>query len=197
MLTLADIRAGLGGAIGLLRGDAGAMARFDVSYDGFWKSFLAVLVIVPLFLFYVHGEWRLLAQESDMESVWESRSYGGFIAMRLVVMAVDWLAYPLIILAVARPLGIAGAVVPYIVAQNWAAALASALIALPSIAFGFGILPGGIASILTLLLFAVVLRFFYFVARTALQVPAGFAVGLVAFNAVLSLVIGELAVRLT
>lgn len=198
MLTLIDIRGGLSGAWRLFRGDPKAMDAFDLSYDGFWKSFLAILVALPVFLLYVHGEWSALsaAVERAPDAQVAAPSFAAHLVLRLAVMAVDWLAFPLIVLATAGPLGIAGRVVPYIIAQNWAAAAASVVIALPGIAFAYSLLGAGVASLVTFVLFLLVLRFFYLVARIALGAPVGLAVGLVAFNALLSLLIGELSSRL-
>ena len=198
MLTINDIRAGLTGASGLLRGDAGAMRHFDVSFEGFWKSFFAILVILPIVLLYIHGEWQTLslAEARSGDPLDVPPSYGVFLLKRLFVTLLDWLAYPLIVLAAARPLGIEARVVPYIVAQNWCTAIVSAIVAAPGIMFGYGLTSGTIAGMMTLVLFAFALRYFYVVARIALDVPAGFAIGLVAFNAVSSLFFSQLATRL-
>lgn len=64
------------------------------------------------------------------------------------------------------------------------------------ILYGFGVLPGSVAGFATLVLFAFALYYFYVVARVALEAPANLAVALVAFNAVLSLVLGQVATRL-
>ena len=198
MLGIDDIRSGLKGAVGLLRGDASAMRHFDVSFEGFWKSFFAILVILPVILLYIHGEWETLAladtRSGDPMDV--PQSYGAFVLKRFVVTLVDWLAYPLIILAMARPLGIEQKVVPYIVAQNWSTIIVSAVVAVPGIMFGFGLMPGTIAGMMTLALFALAMRYFYMVARIALGAPTGLAIGLVAFNAVSSLFLSQLAVKL-
>ncbi|MEZ5878593.1 MAG: hypothetical protein R3D43_13080 [Tepidamorphaceae bacterium] len=198
MLTIADIRAGLNGASGLMRGDRDAMREFDVSFEGFWKSFFAILVILPVLLLYIHGEWQTLAmtEPPSGDPLDVPQSYPAFVLKRLLVSAVDWLAYPLIILAAAGPLGIENRVVPYIVAQNWSTVIVSAVVAAPGIMFGFGLMSGTIAGMMTLALFAFALRYFYLVARIALDAPASLAIGLVAFNAVSSIFLSQLAMRL-
>ncbi|MCB1479672.1 MAG: hypothetical protein KDJ62_12550 [Rhodobiaceae bacterium] len=198
MLTIADIRAGLNGASGLMRGDRDAMREFDVSFEGFWKSFFAILVILPVLLLYIHGEWQTLAmtEPPSGDPLDVPQSYPAFVLKRLLVSAVDWLAYPLIILAAAGPLGIENRVVPYIVAQNWSTVIVSAVVAAPGIMFGFGLMSGTIAGMMTLALFAFALRYFYLVARIALDAPVSLAIGLVAFNAVSSIFLSQLAMRL-
>ena len=198
MLTIADIRAGLNGASGLMRGDRDAMREFDVSFDGFWKSFFAILVILPVLLLYIHGEWQTLAmtEPPSGDPLDVPQSYPAFVLKRLLVSAVDWLAYPLIILAAAGPLGIENRVVPYIVAQNWSTVIVSAVVAAPGIMFGFGLMSGTIAGMMTLALFAFALRYFYLVARIALDAPVSLAIGLVAFNGVSSIFLSQLAMRL-
>jgi hypothetical protein len=194
MLSLADIKAGLTGAIRLFRADPRAMQAFDVSIDGFWKSFLAVVVILPLYLVYLHGEWSGLA--TRVVDAGEAPSFAGFLVVRLFILAIDWLAYPLIVLAAARPLGISKRVVPYVIAQNWASVVASTIIVIPGIAYSAGVVSDSLAVAGTLLMILVALRYFFVVARIALGAPVGLAIGLVAFNTVLSLLISELAARL-
>lgn len=76
MLTPADIRSGIAGALALLRDDPGAMRHFDLSFEGFWKSFLAILVIAPVLLLYIHGEW-LIVTGAGLHA---QRSYAALVA---------------------------------------------------------------------------------------------------------------------
>ncbi|MCC0048406.1 MAG: hypothetical protein H6882_04475 [Rhodobiaceae bacterium] len=149
-------------------------------------------------LLYIHGEWQTLAmtEPPSGDPLDVPQSYPAFVLKRLLVSAVDWLAYPLIILAAAGPLGIENRVVPYIVAQNWSTVIVSAVVAAPGIMFGFGLMSGTIAGMMTLALFAFALRYFYLVARIALDAPVSLAIGLVAFNAVSSIFLSQLAMRL-
>ncbi len=43
----------LTGALRLARFDAGGMAAFDVSFEGFWRSFWAAGLVLPLYIFFL------------------------------------------------------------------------------------------------------------------------------------------------
>ena len=48
MITKQEVFKGLYGAWRLLLGDRGAVALFDDSIMGFWKSFFAAILILPI-----------------------------------------------------------------------------------------------------------------------------------------------------
>ncbi|MFN0262309.1 hypothetical protein ACKTEK_00370 [Tepidamorphus sp. 3E244] len=196
MLSLADIRAGFSGAIAIAQNQPDPMNRFDLTFEGFWKSFLAILVVIPALAIYMPAEWAIIAEQDAALNVTAERAVGRYIAVQVVVTAIDWLAFPLIVLLFARQLGIENKVAGYITAQNWTAALANLILVAPAILYAGGVVPGAIAGFMSLALFAFILHVFYKVARVALDAPFGLASGLVAFNALLSLTFGEIASRL-
>jgi hypothetical protein len=113
-----DVSSGLAGAWRLMTGRTDGLRMLDLSADGFWNSFFAILVALPALAL----GWLSIANDlSDLELVPFSRiSTMGRLAM------VDFSAWvlPLVVLAlVARQAGLADRFVHYVVASNWGSAI--------------------------------------------------------------------------
>lgn len=180
---------GLKGAWRLFLGNPDGMRWFDTSFGGFWRSFLAILFVMPIYIPYVLAERRLLIETSGLhEALYPMES---FLVVRTIALVIDWIAFPILFAIVAKPLGLESRFVPFIIAHNWAGVIAAMPLVIPAILLGAGMLDQGIAAILVVITLAIVLRYFYMVVRIVLKVPVGTAVGLVMADFLLSLVIGE------
>lgn len=113
-----EIQRYLTGAWRLMTGRADGLAMLDLSADGFWNSFFAIVVALPVLL----ATWVPVTNEaSGPDSPFSARLL--YLAGLAFVDLATWLV-PLALLAVAaRPLGIADRFVPYVVASNWGSAL--------------------------------------------------------------------------
>lgn len=106
----------LAGAWRMMTGHPDGIGRLDLSADGFWNSFFAIVVALPAL---VVG-WVSVANRVG------GAEFAGRFSALLRMAAVDMLAWivPLVVLAAfARPLGIAHRLVAYVVSSNWASAL--------------------------------------------------------------------------
>ncbi len=184
----AEIASALTGAWWLFLRRAEAMRFFDVSVDGFWRSFGAIWLVLPGYAVIALAVRRMTPDDPAAAAA----PVAVFVAALLVRLAVDWVALPLLLALVARPLGIAGRYVPFIVARNWATVLAVYLTAVASLIAAF---PGleEIGGVLMFAVFLLMLRYFYLVARIALDAGIGLAVALVVVDFAVSTMI-ELAV---
>lgn len=179
----------LTGAWRLFLGKSDGMRLFDTSFGGFWRSFLAILFVMPVYLPYVLTERQLLIEASGLdEALYPMES---FLVVRTIALVIDWIAFPILFAIVCKPLGLERRFVPFIIAHNWAGVIGAIPMAVPAILLGAGMMNEAVAAILVLIALAIVLRYYYIVARVALLVPVGTAVGLVAADFLLSLVIGE------
>lgn len=101
----------------LMWGRSEGLSRLDLSVDGFWRSFSAVLVALPVLL---------LAAMNDASSYIDR---AGFLAplpviLRLALATVlAWLVTYALFALTARHIGLGERMVHYIVAGNWATAL--------------------------------------------------------------------------
>ncbi|WP_353643371.1 transporter [Mesorhizobium sp. WSM2239] len=117
MPSAAEIQRYLTGAWRLMTGKPDGLLLLDISADGFWNSFFAIVVALPaLFV-----GWIGVANEIADEPL-----TGGRLSILLRLAAIDLSAWilPLIALAIAAPLaGIGARFVHYVVASNWGSAL--------------------------------------------------------------------------
>ena len=172
----------LAGAWLVMRGRAEGLNRLDLSLEGFWRSFAAILLIIP---FAVLG---LISQrELVPEDVGAPPDAG--IGLEAVALLGDWLTFPLVFAVIARPLGLAGRYVPFIVARNWASVLITAMVSLIHAAHVVGLLPSEFASLLLFVAVAIALRFSYVIARTTLGVPLTMALPIVLLDLLISLTV--------
>lgn len=156
------------GAWLLMTGRRDGLGRLDLSADGFWNSFFAIVVALPALIV----GWVSVANGIGGES----------FAMRLSVLlrmaAVDLLSWvlPIVLLAlVARPLGVAHRFVPYVVATNWGSALFVWMMIPPAVLDLF--LPGAqdLTALLSLLLFVTTLVLSWRLTNAAIAMGAAVA----------------------
>ena len=193
-MTAADFRAGIEAAVALLLGKPGALGRFDVSLEGFWRSFAAIILVLPSFAISLLGLWRGQMERLPAEAV--CGPWVGFVAEKLVALGFAWVALPLVLALIARRLGVTGRFVPFIVARNWAEPVLSALYAVPALFYAAGIINAEIAAVLSLPVLVVALHFLYRIARQALGVPVSLAIGVVVLDLLLGLFVSETVSRL-
>ncbi len=175
MGPFANLPANLSGAWDVMNGRVEGLRKLDLTIDGFWRSFGAIVLIVPVALIALASE-RAIVPPADGQV---PALTGGIAVLRLIAVVVDWLAFPAILALIARPLGIAARYVPFIVARNWAAVPVAFMFAVPHLFHALGIFPTGMLSLALLVLFAIAVWFAYTVVRTALQVPPVLAVPVV------------------
>jgi hypothetical protein len=115
--------------------------------------------------------------------------FGAFALVKTLAYAVDWAAFPIVMVLLARLLSLAAHYVPYIIAYNWSALIQVAIF-LPVVVIDAGaLLPQGMVDFLQLIAYVAVLAYLWFITRVALRVPGLTAAGLVTVAAVLTILI--------
>ncbi|PAQ08165.1 transporter [Mesorhizobium temperatum] len=117
MLSSEETYASLTGAWRLMLGKADGLRQLDLSADGFWNSFFAIVVAAPALIV----GWVGLANE-----IGDPNAFAGRFSMLIRLATVDIGAWvlPLVGLALVAPrAGIGGRFVHYVVASNWASAI--------------------------------------------------------------------------
>lgn len=179
----AEIQAALAAAFRLARFEPQGLAGFNLSVTGFWRSFLAVPLALPLVLLIEH--LASLAPLGRGPVVAEIAGDGPALLPWLLAYGLKWLVFPLAALPLAYWLKFGERYVALIVAYNWAQ-LAMLLVVLAEKASrGLGFSPA-MQAMLASGLFLWILIYEWYVVRTALG-PHGFlAVGLVVIDLMLS-----------
>jgi hypothetical protein len=181
-----EIARSLTGAWELFLDRPGAMRRFDVSVEGFWRSFRAIVLVIPAYVVTTLAE-RIITSNAVVTT--EDPGDVLFFIDGAIGLALDWITLPIVLALAARPLGIAGRYGAFIIARNWGSVLAVVPFAVVSLLVVLGLAGADIANFLMLAALIVVLRYNFLIARRALDVGTSFAVGIVILDLAISLMI--------
>ncbi|WP_420412241.1 hypothetical protein [Roseibium sp.] len=194
MISTSEIRAALDGSWLLLRNQPQGMNYFDQSTQGFWRSFLVIFLLAPVFLVSALAEKKLLISENVILSeVFPENTY--WLA-QFLSLGIEWVMLPLVLAVLAGPIGISRQYVPFIVVRNWTSLLAYVPYLVTGLLYLMGIIPSGIMVLLSFTCLIVVLWYRFLIARIALQASASLAIGIVFLDILILLIIRELAGRL-
>jgi len=168
------------GAYRLARGDESGYRYFDLSPAGFWHSFTAALVVLPLFVALMIARFTAISDQTDGFV---------FIVVELIAYSISWTAYPVAMAAVVKMLGRERHYIRCIVAYNWASVWQNLLYLPVSILSMAGVLGPGSGSLLGLLALFLILVYSWFVLKTTLDVPPAIAWLLVALDLLISMTV--------
>lgn len=154
MLSANEMQNSLLGAWRLMTGRADGLRLLDLSADGFWNSFFAMIVALPpLFV-----SWTSFANEISPGPEMFAERVG--LMPRLAI--IDFCAWvvPLVgLAAAAKPAGIAGRFVHYVVASNWASAIIAWMMMPPALLRLIFPAAGDVASLVSFVIFLLSLFF--------------------------------------
>ena len=148
MLSADETHASLIGAWRLMLGKTDGLRLLDLSADGFWNSFFAIVVAAPALIV----GWVGVANEIGDPDAFAGRFS---ILIRLATVDIGSWVLPLVGLALVAPrLGVGGRFVHYVVASNWASAI-TAWLMLPSALIRLFLPPSNaVSGVVSLFLFA-------------------------------------------
>jgi hypothetical protein len=153
---------------------------FDLSITGFWRSFRAVALIVPAYALSTLTAWTTLPAEADE---------GLFVLSKAVSLAIDWVAFPIVLALIADRLKVSGTYSAYVIVRNWGSVIATAPFGVLALLYVVGLIGQEVTGTLSLAILFIVLRYNYLIARRVLQVGVPLAIGIVVADFVLSLAI--------
>ena len=110
MLSQAEIARGSRGAVKFLWHDVSAPFHFDNTFEGCLHSFQVMLLVAPIYAFYLIVHYADLTVEADD---------GLIILAESLRYVVDWLLFPVIFYEIARRRGWLERYPRYIAALNW------------------------------------------------------------------------------
>jgi len=184
MIWLEEARLSLHGSWLLLIRNTEGYRYFAQSEDGFWRSFSAIVIIAPLYLYATTVEIELPGDSGPVASP--------SLAAAMVALVVQWIGWPLAMVPIARLAGLQHGYARYIIAYNWSSVMVIALMLPPLILLDIGLVASGPAIFLSFVLMMAAFYFRWYVARTALETTGIIAAGLVLGDFVLSLAVNRL-----
>lgn len=179
-----EVQAGLTGAWRMMLGRGDGIGLLDLSADGFWTSFFAMVVALPpLFVM-----WTSFA----IDAAPASGAFGARISLMLRLAFIDFAAWvvPLVLLAmVAAQAGVRDRFVHYVVSTNWASGLIAWMLLPPVILRGFIPSSAEFAALLSVLIFITTLVLMWRLTNVALNKGAAVATAVFSGMILVSLII--------
>lgn len=190
----AEIPSSIRGALRLLLFDVAGYQFFTVSVGGFYRSFLAAVIAAPFYALAVVLRTRMAVTHAELDTTLPPLS--AMLTSETIAYPFRWLAFPLIMIGLARLLKVTDRYAPYIIAINWAGFVTCVLYLVPLLVFGAGIADANTTASALFALQLLILGYLWFIARTALGVGPITAVGLVLIDVLASLLITGLVMNL-
>lgn len=178
--TLASIY----GAFRLACGDASGLNYFNATYEGFWRSFSAAIIIAPIFIIFLSIQYLYDSGNINLMR---------FFYIHSIAYVTVWVAFPLLIFHLANLLHFNQGVVCYIISYNWCSLLQN-LIYLPfAIIVGAFQIQGGIINTIGVFLLGLIVLYTWFISKVALNISSLFAIVIVVIDLMLSILINSTA----
>ena len=184
MNLIAEAVAALQGSLMLAARRPDALSRFDLTVGGFWRSFLAVLVIAPLYLY---------ADAVDTRHPMPGMETGAAApAASLATLVLEWAAWPLFVALLTRGTRLGPNFARYVTVYNWSSNLVVALMVVPLVALDAGLIGVETAAATSAVLLFAALWYRWLIAVLALEATMLVAVALVLADVVVSLALHRL-----
>lgn len=176
----------------VMKGEAEALQQFDLSADGFWRSFLVIFLLLPFYFLSLISEQSLMLEinlERGQEAA-EIATGGALLYIgKTLSLFVDWVTFPLVLAVLAGSIGLKRTYGPYIVVRNWSTLIILLPQTLLNLLYLAGIIPSALLVMLTFPIIGWVLWFRFQIARIAGECSFSTAIGLVVLDLVLSILI--------
>ena len=194
------IRHALATAFHVARFDKNAMGDFDHSFEGFFRSFIGIVLCAPLYVVVLLAERRMAV---DATALMPELSAAGLPPADLAYYVVEggtylieWLAFPLAMIGIVRLIGAGANYVPYIIAYNWSGCLVMAVTVLPYMLYLGGLisLTGVIILYYPITIFTLVYR--WRIAHDGLRISGMTATGVVLFDFLLTIFVALVAAEI-
>ena len=178
-----DIGRALYGATRLARGDTQGIDFFEDTEEGFWRSFWAAVVVAPAYAILVAIE----LSDAQVASGWLR-----ILLVEIIAYVAGWAAFPLAMHYVAEMIDREEQYFRYICANNWAIVLQVTLFLFVTALLALEILPRPVAVVVSVVAYGAIFVYQWFVAKVGLDLSGRGAVGIVALDFVISLVLNAI-----
>ncbi|MDX2221552.1 MAG: hypothetical protein SFV21_02320 [Rhodospirillaceae bacterium] len=187
MISTRQMAAALTGLWLVLKLEPAGLAFFERNLAGFWRSYVAALILAPL---------NLLHVVLDFPRAGETLAFTPYLITQALAYVLSWTAYPFAMLYVLNLLDREARFFEYMVPYNWFQ-LAVGLVVFPiSLLFDVGLLSAPGAAFLQLLTLGLFMSYATFLARLTLNIVLSSAFALVVFDILLNLLINQVVARI-
>ncbi|MEM7425804.1 MAG: hypothetical protein AAF441_06895 [Pseudomonadota bacterium] len=166
-----EIAASLIGAMRLFRRDAAGLQDFNMTEDGFWRSFFAMALAGPMAIC-----TSLILSEPG------NHAASALIARNSATLVLQWFAFVMLMYYFTLTIGLAHRFMHFVIVSNWCTVVASGIILVPALFHVFGLTSRSLSLFAAFFLLIVMLSYYWFVARETLETSGGVAASVVAID---------------
>lgn len=179
----AELASGLLGAWRLVMRDPRAKDCFDLSATGAARSFVALLLSVPVLFFTATATWRIAQSEFELTG---NTTFGAFITVEMMSTFIYWALFLGAMMRISRALRLGAHYTAWLITFNWGTLFTTLAFALPLIPYSLGIYPASAAVLLTLPAMGLLIWYRWQTVREVLGAGPGPTVAILVFELVLS-----------
>ena len=187
-----EIRRSVEASWQLMYGRVQALQNFDLSAESFWRSFSVIFLLLPFYAISIVAEQRLMNDPALLtagEPVVEHASDLLFLASQLLVLAVDWIAYPIVVGLLAGSLGLRSTYGTFIIVRNWSTLVTIIPMTFANLIYLSGLLSPDLFVFISLPIVGWMLWYRFQITRFAANCSISLAIGLVVLDFILSIFI--------
>ena len=171
------IQYSLKAALKLVKLNPNSMEYFDLSSDGFWKSFLAIAVMVPGLILVSVFQYQGIVDGASPD---ETLAYPFLSNVVFFFLALPFTAF--VMAYFTKFMKIEQHYAPMVVAYNWMSALVYLIMAVMTVILGSGLFSNNISGIiLTVIGFYFSIYIHWFTFKVGLQISGALAIGVLIF----------------
>lgn len=193
MISVGEIQRSLIGIWRITRRLPGARECFDQSFEGFARSFNAMLLAAPLILISATSVLQMAMTLEESRLAYDGIPLSQYALVELGGSIFGWGSFLLLMAPLARQLELGGAYTNYVITYNWGMLGSHILFALPLSFYLMGLLSNEAAVLLSVPAMAMTSYFRYLIARDVLGASMTSAVGIVVLNVIYSLIINQIS----
>jgi hypothetical protein len=179
-IDFAYMRRSIDAAFDLVVRDSRAWSKFDLTTEGFYRSFAAMFIVLPMNIIID----VIATQVANVERIRRGKpaldqAYGlGDATFSTLAVCVQWLIFPIAMIFLLRFLGLAHRYVALIIAHNWATVVVW-LLTLPAfLLYAAGVISSDLAVDLNFIVVGFTLYYRFYIAQTALDTTWSLAAGI-------------------
>jgi hypothetical protein len=176
--TSLEVARSLQGSWRLMQEGEKALRALDLSRDGFFKSYGAIILTAPAFLAFLAAV-RIRQGQSNADGLFTAPDIA---ALTLAQQAVSFLLLPALVMALLWGVARTARGTAFLISWNWAEVIVTMLLAVPAALYAIGFIPPVVAVMFTCAFAAIAARLRYAVARATLGLSAPIALGVVAMT---------------
>lgn len=167
MVNGKEITWSLYGTYKIARLDPDALQYFNISASGFYRSFAAIFLAIPFFLF---------ENSIDYKKIETATSFVPFLIILGIALAASWLTYLFVAGLVTRLMGNLQKFTVFVIVYNWSQ-LALIVVWLPISIISTGFLGAELSSVISLIFIAATYVYLWRILKITLEISGSLAAG--------------------